>query len=300
MLERTDIIDSELAARLRAHEVPGPPTVFPHRGGHASPKRGSSLEFSEHREYAPGEDTRDLDWKLFARTDRYYLKRYEDERLQRVAFLVDASASMRFGEMSDRGLQGSKFHLAARVAWALASLLLHQGDAVGLHMAGGSVPAFLRPRSGRHQADDIAEILEKTEPGGPAGLSERIRTEGEILKSSAALFVLSDFLDSPEQDLDMLRLLSVRGIRPRILHILHRDEIDLPYEDTTRFLDLEGTDSLTLDPESIRQAYRQEIQTFVREISGRSEQFGIPYALITSDEDPVPPLQSLLWQMRRS
>lgn len=301
MLERFDVMDADLAARLRTHEVPGPPTLYPHRGSHSSPRRGASLEFSEHREYSPGEDTRDLDWKLFARTDRYHLKRYEDERLQRASFLLDASASMSFGAEVDAGLKGSKYHYAARIVWALSTLLLHQGDAVGLGTAGGRRPSvFLPPRSGQGQSEAITEILSGTEPGDEATLPHAVNAVGEQLKGTAALFVVSDFLDSPDADLETIQMLRGRGIRPRLVHVLHRDEVELAYDSTTRFIDMEGPDSITLDPESVRRAYSEEIRDFVRYVSNAAEERGIPYVFLTADEDPVPALQALIWQVKRA
>jgi len=300
VLDRADVTDTDLAVRLRTHEVPGPPTLFPYRGTHASPRRGASLEFSEHREYTPGEDTRDLDWKLFARTDRYHLKRHEDERLQRALFLLDGSASMGFGASEDGRLTGSKFHHAARIVWALSTLLLHQGDAVGLSVAGGRNQAHLLPGSGRHQAEAVTEILTETVPDSQADLSTVMETLGERVKDAAALFVLSDFLDDPLRDLETLQLLGVRGLRPRLIQILHRDEVDLPFDTTTKFVDMEGPDTLTLDPEAVRRAYGDEIRDFVREVSETAERLAIPYIFLITDEDPVPALHSLIWQVRRS
>lgn len=299
MLDRSDIMDSDLVARLSFQTVPGPPSPFPHRGIHSSPRRGASLEFSEHAEYTPGEDVRDMDWKVYAKSDRYFLKRYEDERLQRAFFLLDASNSMRYGAAAGELLKGSKFHTAARIAAALASKLIHQGDAVGLGFAGEEENSFLSPRAGRHQFEAIIDLLCSGLLGGRARLKDSWSSLGERLRSGAAVFILSDFLDHDPDDLEELGVLAARGIKARMIHLLHRDEVDLPFENTTRFPDMEGPDFEVLDPDAVRTAYMEEITGFARGLASAADSIGIPHAFIVTDEDPVPAISELLRQSAR-
>lgn len=296
MLNRSDILDSDLVARLSFQTAPGPPSPFPHRGIHSSPRRGASLEFSEHVEYTPGEDVRDMDWKVYAKSDRYFLKRYEDERLQRAFFLIDASNSMRYGASAEELLKGSKFHTAARIAAALASKLIHQGDAVGLGFAGEEENSFLSPRSGRHQFEAIIDLLGSGRLGGKARLRDGWNSLGERLRGSASVFIISDFLDHGRAGLEDLGVLAARGIKARLIHLLHRDEVDLPFENTTRFLDMEGPDFEVLDPDAVRSAYIEEIAGFARDLASSADHLGIPHAFIVSDEDPVPAISELLRQ----
>jgi len=297
-LRRSDLFDAELVGRLSRREIPGPPSPHPHRGGHSSARRGASLEFSEHTQYTPGDDPRHLDWKVLAKTDRYLVKRYEDERLQRVALLVDASASMQYGG-ENGGLLGSKYHVAARLGIALAACLLHQGDAVGLAVAGGEVDVWLPPRSGSGQVDALIEVLGTVRPAGAALLDDACQGVGDRLKRDAAVFVISDFLDEGQEALGGARWLRARGLSPRVIHLLHAHEVDLPFENTTRFLDLEGPAALVLDPLPLRRAYREEIATFVRLVASQAEALGIPHAFVGGADDPAPALGRLLQRLGR-
>ncbi len=298
LLDRADLYDPALVARLSRREIPGPPSPHPHRGLHRSRRRGASLEFSEHTLYTPGDDLRHLDWKFLAKTDRYLVKRYEDERLQRVVLLVDASASMAYGA-ANGSLRSSKYHLAARLAAALGACLLKQGDAVGVELAGGEERVWLPPRSGSAQLDAVLEVLGGARPAGLAALSGACRGVGERLKRDAAVFLFSDFLDEGEDDLEGVRVLRARGLAPRVVHLLHADEVDLPFENTTRFLDLEGPGSLVLDPLPLRRAYREEITAFVRGLAANAEALGVPHAFLSGADDPAPALGRLLRRVGR-
>ncbi len=293
MLDRSDVFDPELTARLSRFSIPGPPSPHPHRGQHRSPRRGASLEFSEHTQYAPGDDLRHLDWKVFAKTDRYLVKRYEDERLQRAVLLVDASGSMGYGGEAGT-LRGSKYHLAARAGVSLAACLLRQGDAVGIEVAGGKESAWLPPRSGSGHLEAVVEVLAGTRPSGTADVTAACRSVGERLKRGASVFVLSDFLDEGQEELAGGRLLRARGLAPRMVQVLHAHELDLPFENTTRFEDLEGPQFLVLDPVPIRRAYAEEMRAFVRGVARTAEALGVPYGFLSTGEDPAPTLSRLL------
>ncbi len=297
VLDRRDLYDPELVSRLVRWGVPGPPTAHPQRGIHRSPRRGASLEFSEHTEYAPGDDLRHLDWRIYAKTDRYYVKRYEDERLQRAVLVVDASGSMAYGGRPGE-VRGSKYHAAARYAVALAACLLRQGDAVGLAFAGGRGGEGLPPRTGRAHLGALIDVLARAEPEGRAGLIRTCEALADRLGRAAAVFLFSDFLDPEDEALPGPRLLAARGIAARVVHVLHPDELDLPFDDVCRFKDLEGPGSIVVDPEGVRRAYREEIEGFRRRVAGAAEQLGAPYAGVVVGDDPVPALGGLLRRAR--
>lgn len=298
MLDRSDLFDPELVSRLTRRGLSGPPSPYPHRGIHRSPRRGASLEFSEHTEYTPGDDLRHLDWKVYAKSDRFFVKRYEDERLQRAVLLVDASGSMQYGAEL-RGLRGSKYHLAARVAVALAACLLRQGDAVGLQVAGGEEWAYLPVRAGSAQLESVIEILGEVTPGGVAGFTEGCKALGERLRRAASVFLISDYLDEEEEELAGVRFLMARRISPRMIHVLHAEEVVLPFENTSKFVDLEGPGNLVIDPLPIRRAYTEEIHAFVRQMARQADLLGVPYAFFTSADDPGPVLGRLLHNLGR-
>jgi uncharacterized protein (DUF58 family) len=245
-------------------------------------------------EYSPGDDLKHLDWKVLAKSDRYFVKRYEDERLQRAVFLVDASASMAYGADASGTAKGSKYHLAARLAVALGACLLHQGDAVGLCLAGGADHAYLPPRSSESQLEAAIEVLGSAAPAGVAGLAAACGGLAERLGRGAAVFVLSDVLDPADEELDGLRFLLARGLSPRLVQVLHADELDLPFENTTKFVDLEGPASLVLDPVAVRRAYAEEVRAFVDRVARAADLLGVPRALVTTAADPAPALARLL------
>lgn len=299
MLDRADLYDPGLVARLSRWAIPGPPSAYPQRGLHRSPRRGASLEFSEHTEYTAGDDLRHMDWRVYAKTDRLYVKRYEDERLQRAALVVDASGSMAFGGSGE--VRGSKYHRAARWAVAVAACLLRQGDAVGLYVAGGADGGLaLAPRGGLGHLGALIEALARVGPAGPARLGTAAEILADRVGRSAAVFVFSDLLDPEAEGLEPFRVLRARGMAPRVCHLLHPDELDLPFEDTTRFLDLEGPAELVLDPLAVRRAYREEIEAYRSAVAARAEAQGIPYAFVTTHEDPVPALGRILAAVRRN
>jgi hypothetical protein len=157
----------------------------------------------------------------------------------------------------------------------------------------------LPPRSGGAQLDSVIEVLGGCDPDGAAGLTGACREVGDLLGGAATVFVLSDLLDEGEERLDGLRWLRARGVAVRLIHVLHADEVSLPFENTSRFVDLEGAGSQVLDPVPLRRAYREEIRAFVHGVARTAGTLGVPHALCTSAEDPAPALGGLLRQMRR-
>ncbi len=298
MMERAELFDPELIARLASRDLPGPPSPHPQRGVHRSPRRGASLEFSEHTEYSPGDDLRHLDWKVFAKRDRPFIKRYEDERLQRAVLVLDASASMGYGGGA-ADLRGSKLQFAARLVVALAACLVRQGDAVGLQVAGGEERLFLPPRGGSAQLQAIVETLCGVRPSGEAQLDGTCRNLGERLGRAAAVFLVSDFREPEQEELAGARALAARGVAVRLVQVLHAEELDLPFDNTTRFLDLEGPGDLTLDPVPLRRAYAEEIRAFVQALARSAERAGLPYAFTSTGADPAPALVRLVRRMGR-
>lgn len=282
MFERSDLFDAALMERLAGHALAGPPTLHPQRGAHRSPRRGESQEFSEHTAYAPGDDLRHLDWKVLAKTDRPYVRRFEDERLQRVLFVLDASASMAYGG-AEGSLLGSKFHLAAQIVVAAGACLIRQGDAVGLCLVGGAAPGepplYLAPRGGASHLEALIEILARAKPSGTARMTAACRAAADRLGRSASVFAVSDFLDEDDEDWEELPLLRARSLLPRLIHVLHPDETDLPFDRVFRFVDMEGPTALLADPDALRSAYVAEVRAFVGRMEARAAKAGASYVL---------------------
>lgn|GEM_PF-5942159 len=293
MLERTDILDPELTARLAGAAFSGPPTPAPHHGVQPSPRRGIGMEFAEHVEYSAGHEIGSIDWKVFARSDRYYVKQREDERLRRVVFVMDTSASMTYGAASALDMRGSKHQFAARIVTSIARCLVSEGDAVGLMLAGGEF-VYLPPSGGMKQFEALLEIVSGGIIAGNCRLSSACAEAAERLKRNATMFIVSDFLDDDSGLDEILRGMLPRGIAPRLIHVLHSDEVELPQEGTTRYIDIEGDDSLVLDPDLIRKAYNEEVRGFLREMSESAAKSGIPYACCETGRDPAEALTALI------
>jgi len=293
LLERTDILDPELTARLAGAAFSGPPTPAPHHGVQPSPRRGIGMEFAEHVEYSAGHEIGSIDWKVFARSDRYYVKQREDERLRRVVFVMDTSASMTYGAASALDMRGSKHQFAARIVTSIARCLVSEGDAVGLMLAGGEF-VYLPPSGGMKQFEALLEIVSGGIIAGNCRLSSACAEAAERLKRNATMFIVSDFLDDDSGLDEILRGMLPRGIAPRLIHVLHSDEVELPQEGTTRYIDIEGDDSLVLDPDLIRKAYNEEVRGFLREMSESAAKSGIPYACCETGRDPAEALTALI------
>ena len=272
-------------------------------GQHRSPYFGQSLEFAQHREYVPGDDTRRLDWKVFSKTDRLYLKLYEEETNQRTLLLVDSSESMRFaggatrggrGKSSDAAGQATKFDQACRLAAALSYLLLRQQDSVGLMTFDEQVRQQLATRTSQRHLQAIIATLVASEPSQKTGILDVMRTAADQKSQRGLIVLISDLfvpLDQLQQGLAMFRQ---RRHEVVVLHTLDRRELDFDFSGTTRFKGLERTGELKCDPRTLRDGYLEALQTYleqVRRICGRT---GADYQIVRTDESPAAAFANLL------
>jgi uncharacterized protein (DUF58 family) len=244
-------------------------------GLHDSPYRGYSVEFAEHREYAPGDEIRRIDWKAYGKFDRYFVKEYEEETNLRAYLLLDASASM------DYGSQGiSKFDYGCYLAVSLAYLMLRQGDDVGLVTFGAQVQRYIPPRSGLKHMQALTSLLEATRPQGETHLDQALRDVGGKLKKRGMIMVISDLFDAPELVLRALKYFRHRRNEVMVFHLLDKNELDFPFERLTVFEDIEDVHSRVLaDPRAIRTAYLQQLQSFIEEYRRECRREWIDYNL---------------------
>ena len=250
-------------------------------GLHRSSLRGLSVEFSEHRAYAPGDELRRVDWKLFGRQDRYFVKEYEAETNLRAHLFVDASASMGY---AGSGL--SKYDYAATVAASLAYLMLLQRDAVGLVLMGAGPPRVLPPRSRLHHLRAIIAELEAARPAGAADVRATLADVAGGLHRRGLCILVSDLLDDP-QGLELgLRHLHHRKNDVMVLHVADRDELELPFDRLTLFRDLERPLELTTDPREIRREYRAVFEEHLAAVRGLCRRGGADYELLVTDQAP--------------
>lgn len=266
-------------------------------GRHSSPYMGRSLEFREHRQYAPGDDLRHVDWKAWGRQDRLFVKQYEEETNLRATLLVDCSASMAFrgGDVS----QGTsdplnKHEYAATAACVLAYLLTSQHDAVACRAFADGVTAEVPHRTGRQQVAAIGDLLTAglAEPGAAAktDLAEVLRSTADTVPRRGIVVLLSDLLCPVAGLDDGLALLATKGIDTIVLQVLADDEIDFPLEGATRFVSLEGDKHLDANPRALRAAYLTALDRHQRSIESTCAKRGADYRRVRTSE----PLDAVL------
>lgn len=248
-------------------------------GLHRSPHKGFSVEFSEHREYAPGDDLRHLDWVAWGRSDRYYIKQYEQETNLRATILLDASASMGYR----RGADVTKFAYGCFLAACLSYLMARQQDAVGLLAFDRDVRFHLPPASSPAHLDRIFKQLEKTRPGHQTAMAQTFHQLADRLSKRGLVIIISDLLDDPDDIMRALQHFVFKKHQVMIFHLLDPAELDLPFEHITRFIDMETGDRVQVDPQSIRQSYRDEMQSFLDRYRRECSDRNIEYVQATTD-----------------
>src|SRR6516164_10080238 len=212
-------------------------------GLHKSPFHGFSVEFAEHREYVPGDDLKYLDWALFARTDHYYIKRFEEETNLRCYLVLDRSASMAFGT----GLL-TKWDYSCFLATCLAYLILRQQDAVGLSLFGTRPGLFVPPRCRRTHLRQLMSVMVNHAPGGATDVPSSLRAVVRNLKRRGLVVVISDLIDDPVETLKSLRLLGSHRHDVIVFHVQDATELDFAFEGPTLFRDLETGEEMEIDP----------------------------------------------------
>jgi uncharacterized protein (DUF58 family) len=270
-----DVIGRVAAIGFRA----GEPKEGNVAGLHRSPLHGHSPEFADYRSYTPGDDLKGLDWRAFARSDRFYIKRFEEESNLRAFFLIDASASMRYGKSL------TKFDCAATAATSLAAVLLRQRDAVAATVLSAGIRHELPPSGTASQLMKLVELLESVELAGETDLGSAISLVADKLPRRGLVVVLSDLLTPLNRLYDALGKLQYANHEIVLFHVLHRDEVELPFNDSVIFRDIEGTEELFAEPWSFRTAYRSAMQKFIEDVRERCQYCGIDYVRLYTDED---------------
>jgi uncharacterized protein (DUF58 family) len=227
-------------------------------GLHASPYKGSSVEFAEHREYVPGDDIRKIDWKVFGKSDRFYIKEYEEETNLKAYVAVDSSRSMAYASPGSM----SKLEYAKCVAASILYLVQRQRDAGALIGFGPGVRTFLPPAtSGAHFRNMLA-ALGGLEPEGRADIGSVFVEIAERLRSRSLVVILSDLLDVEEPMVRGLQRMSSRGHDVIVFQVMDHHELEFPFEKMTRFEGLEVQERVLADPRSLKEAYLSELQEF--------------------------------------
>ncbi|MGD8817091.1 MAG: DUF58 domain-containing protein [Acidobacteriota bacterium] len=259
-------------------------------GEHRSPFHGFNLEFSQYREYRPGDDLKYLDWKMLGRTDRLYTRQFLETTNMSVVFVLDASASMDFPQ------RVSKLRYGAILAAALARLVIDSGDAAGLLAVSGEQRTWLPARGGRAHLQLLLQRLARLEPAGRWQPADAVRRAAELLRRRGLLVVLSDFYDEEDGTLSELKRATARGHEVAMLHLLSRDEVELPYGGALEFTDLEGGGRRVADAGKVRDEYRARVAAFCDRLRDGASGAGIDYRRFLTDEPPARALRQYLVQ----
>jgi uncharacterized protein (DUF58 family) len=283
-------------------------------GMHHNLHAGTSMEFTEHKEYAPGDEIRRIDWKAVGRVDRYYVKRFEDDTEMRTFLVVDASSSMGYGR---KGV--SKLTYAGYLAGALAYLLGQQGDPAGLLLFDEETRNYLPPSTRAGQVREILRLLEAAAPAGRTTAERTLGYVGELADRRSVIIVISDLLDSEPDGgparraseggtvargpaAERLANLSARGHDVVLFHLLDPDEVELPFDDLMFFEGMEPEDARTLLAEAgdLREAFRRESRAFRERWRLACLEAGLEYRFTTTDTPPADVLRAFLSARRRA
>jgi uncharacterized protein (DUF58 family) len=249
-------------------------------GQHRSPFHGFNIEFAEYREYTPGDDLRRLDWRVFARSDRHYIKQYEEESNVRVTFVVDASASMNY-----RGSAAlSKFDYAATLVVSLAMLLTRQQDPVGLVLFDEKANTVLPPNATQSQVMVMSGLLERCTPSRKTELGGLLRALTDQLRRRSLLVIVSDLFTDMEAVYDGLNRLRFLGHEVLVMQVLDRDELELPFSGPTVFHDIEGEEELFAEPWAFRRSYQQAMAEFLEGVRRECGSRGYDHVRFLTDE----------------
>jgi uncharacterized protein (DUF58 family) len=249
-------------------------------GMHKSPYHGFSVEFAEHREYAPGDDLKHLDWKVFGRTDRLYIKEYELETNLRAHILLDTSESMEYGSK-----ETTKLELASHIAASMAYLILRQQDSVGMVCFDKEVKSFLPTSSSMGHLRPILGTLAQSHGQNKTDLGTVLNTLAERIQRRGLIILISDLFDKPETILKSLQHFSHKRHDVIVFHVLDEYELTFPFERMTLFEGLEEYPKLLVDPRALRRAYLEEVNRFCEEMRRGCVKQMVDYVRITTDQD---------------
>ncbi len=244
-------------------------------GLHASPYKGFSVEFAEHREYTPGDDPRHLDYKMLARTERLYIKQYEEETNMRVQIILDASGSMGYRYATKL----TKFEYAAYLTAVLAYLMTRQQDLVGLTAFDTEVRLDMPTRSSPRHFNEMMHQLEALQPSGETGLAATLHKLANRFKKRCLIVLISDLYDEPEEVIRALHHFRHRRHEVILFHVLDKAEIDFPFRETVAFYDLETNERIQVDPAYVRDVYLEQIEEFIAGYRRACAESSIDYVL---------------------
>lgn len=249
-------------------------------GMHKSPYHGFSVEFAEHRAYGPGDEIRHIDWKLYGKTDRYYIKQFEEETNLRSYVLLDTSLSMTY-----RSGKITKLDYSSYLAAALTYLMLAQQDGVSITLFNEGIKGYVPPRSTPGHLNTILAQLENIETGTDTKIAPTLHHLAEKVKKRGLIILISDLLDEPEEVLTGLKHFRHKKHEVIVFHIIDKQEIDFDFSVRTRFRDLETGEEITTEPWQIQSAYHQVIEQFQKFYKTQCRKQNIDYVPLNTDQN---------------
>lgn len=248
-------------------------------GKHKSPFRGSSVEFTDYKEYVPGDDPKRIDWQCYGRSRRLFVRQFEAETDMVIYLLVDVSASMSYAG-TDRQ---SKYIVAAKIAAALSYLMIGQGDKASLGLFARTLIKFFPAGGTRRHLHNLISMLESVQPASTTGIARALADCDSLFKRRGLIVVLSDFWDDPDQTFDALSRFLHRKFQILLLQVVHPHELDLPEVHAARFRDLETNDEVQVETEEIRAAYRELARQRADRIAREANLRRMDHALVHTD-----------------
>lgn len=259
-------------------------------GQHRSPYNGYAVEFAAHREYAPGDDLRHIDWKVWSKTDRLYIKEYEEETNLQCHLIVDCSKSMKYGDQ-----QGwSKFDHAATGAASLAVLMQNQQDSVGLTLFSDRVTKNLKPKSHPTHLKLILHELQQTAPADTTDVADPFFALAGKINKRGMVVLFSDLFVDPDQLARSLNQFRMRRHEVIVFQVMHRDELEFPFEENTMFRGLELDRQLHTEPKALRQSYLQAVERHQKRVRRACSSLGIDHVLVDTSKSLAAVLSSYL------
>ncbi len=248
-------------------------------GQHKSPYHGFSVEFAEHRAYGPGDEIRHIDWKLYGKTDRYYVKQYEEETNLKAYILLDTSRSMKYtsGKVT-------KLDYASYLSAALSYLMLNQRDGTGLILFDEKIQTYIPPRSTSSHLNTLLKHLEKPKLGSDTEIGSVLHEMAERIKKRGLIILISDLMDNQESVLSGLKHFRHNKQEVILFHILDRKELEFDFNARTRFKDMENASLLTTEPWQIKSGYKKRIQLLQNEYKKQCRKQLIDYVPLFTDQ----------------
>lgn len=292
MEDSPQYLDPKVLARLRGLSLRARMIVEGYVSGlHRSPYQGFSIEFAEHREYAPGDDLRYVDWKVFGRTDRVYVKQFEEETDQICHLLLDTSQSMRY-QSADAPM--SKLEYAQSAAAALAYLILHQQDNAGLVTFDREVRALVRPSSNPSHLKQLLHVMQESAAERKTESGPIFHDLAERFKKRSLVVIFSDLFDDVDSMMAGLKHFRHRRHDVILFHVLDPAELDFPFRRITLFRGLEQLPAVAVDPRALRKAYLREFDAYVRRLKKGCRMHRIDYVQMRTDRSLELALSSYL------